>query len=353
MKRRATALTAVVCAAAMLMTGCQAKELSDEYVSVGKYKGVEVSGVEEPAAITDADVEAQISNILASYAEKVAVTNRAAEEGDIANIDYVGTKDGVAFDGGTAEGFDLTLGSGGFIDGFEAGIIGHHAGETFELNLTFPENYSEELAGQAVVFTVTLNSLSVEESPELTDDLVKETLSEEAQSVEEYKKEIKEELEKINEENYQAELRDAAWNVVLENTTVNEYPEEAIKEYTDMITTEYQTMATYYGLEFAEFLETYMGMDEETFNTEVEKVAQQQVKSDLVRDLLAENVKIGDSEKAYQEVYARYASYYSYTDVDAFLEEMESAGNKEALDKLVLLELVQNWIVDNCKIVAE
>lgn len=354
MKRRIVALTAVACMAAVLMTGCKREGLSNEYVSIEAYKGIEVTEVEEAAAVTDEDIEAQIEYILTGYSENVEVTDRAAQEGDIANIDYVGKKDDVAFDGGTAEGYDLTLGSGVFIDGFEDGIVGHEIGETFDLNLTFPETYtSEELAGQAVVFTVTLNSLSVKETPELTDEFVKEKLSTESETVEEYKAEVKADLQKTNEENYDAELRDAAWEVVLENATVKEYPEEAIAEYTDMLTSEYQTMASYYGMEFEDFLETYLGMDEDTFYSEVETIAQTQVKSDLVRDLLAESVKIDDSEDAYREVYARYAEYYAYTDVDAFLEDMESAGNRETLDNLVLLELVQNWIVEHCKIVTE
>ena len=125
MKKRVTALTAVACAAVVLMTGCKAKELSNEYVTVSVYKGVEVEKVEASAEVTDADVEAQIENILSSYAEAVEITDRAAQDGDIANIDYVGTKDGVAFDGGSYEGYDLTLGSGTFIEGFEEGIIGY------------------------------------------------------------------------------------------------------------------------------------------------------------------------------------------------------------------------------------
>lgn len=351
MKKRMTALTAVACAAVVLMTGCKAKELSNEYVTVSAYKGVEVEKVEASAEVTDADVEAQIENILSGYAESVEVTDRAAQEGDIANIDYIGTKDGVAFDGGSYEGYDLTLGSGTFIDGFEEGIIGHNIGETFDLNLTFPESYqSEELAGQDVVFTVTLNSLSVSEVPEITDDFVKENLSKESETVEAYKAELKKQLQETNDEAYQSSLRNAAWNAVLENTTVNKYPEEAIQEYTDMIYSEYENMAQYYGLEFAEFLETYMGMDEETFAEKVEEVAQEQVKSDLVRDLIAENVKgIDTSEKAYEAVYADYAESYSYDDVDTFLSDMEEAGNRERLDDLVLLQLVQDWTADNCK----
>lgn len=351
MKKRMTALVAVMCAASMLMTGCQAKELSNEYVTVSAYKGVEIEKIDEAAEVTDADVESQIEYLLSSYAETVEVTDRAAQDGDIANIDYVGTKDGVAFDGGSYEGYDLTLGSGTFIDGFEAGIVGHNIGETFDLNLTFPEEYSsEELAGQDVIFTVTLNSLSVEEIPELTDDFVKENLSTESETVEEYKAELKTTLQESNEQSYQDSLREAAWSAVLENATVNEYPEEAVQEYTDMLYSEYETMATYYGMEFADFLETYMGMDEDTFASQVDEVVKAQVKSDLVRDLIAENVSaIDTSEKAYEEVYAEYAEYYAYDDVETFLADMEEEGNRESLDSIVLLQLVQDWIAENCK----
>lgn len=351
MKKRMTALVAVMCAASMLMTGCQAKELSNEYVTVSAYKGVEIEKIDEAAEVTDADVESQIEYLLSSYAETVEVTDRAAQDGDIANIDYVGTKDGVAFDGGSYEGYDLTLGSGTFIDGFEAGIVGHNIGETFDLNLTFPEEYSsEELAGQDVIFTVTLNSLSVEEIPELTDDFVKENLSTESETVEEYKAELKTTLQESNEQSYQDSLREAAWSAVLENATVNEYPEEAVQEYTDMLYSEYETMATYYGMEFADFLETYMGMDEDTFASQVDEVVKAQVKSDLVRDLIAENVSaIDTSEKAYEAVYAEYAEYYAYDDVETFLADMEEEGNRESLDNIVLLQLVQDWVAENCK----
>lgn len=351
MKRKMTAVAAVICAASMLMTGCGAKELSNEYVTVSAYKGVEIEKIEASAEVTDEEVEAKIESTLSDFAESVEVTDRAAQEGDIANIDYVGTKDGEAFDGGSYEGYDLELGSGSFIEGFEEGIVGHNIGENFDLNLTFPENYkSEELAGQDVVFNVTLNSLSVKEIPELTDDFVKENLSEEAETVEEYKAELKKEMQETNDESYRSSLREAAWNAVLENTTVNEYPEEEVQKYVDMIRSEYETMAGYYNLEFDEFLETYMGMDEETFETQVKEVAQNQVKSDLVRDLLADNVKgIDKSDKAYENVYAEYAKYYSYDDVETFLTDMEDAGNKESLDDLVLLRLVQDWTADNCK----
>ena len=349
MKKRMTAIVVAGVTAAMLLAGCQTKELSNEYVTISEYKGVEITKIEK-VEVTDEDVETEIQAILDTYSTTEEVTGRAAELGDIANIDYVGKKDDVAFDGGTAEGYDLELGSGTFIDGFEDGIVGYNVGETFDLNLTFPETYySEDLAGQEVVFTVTLNSLSVVVVPELTDEFVKENLSAESETVEEYKAEIKAELQELNDEDYETSLRNAAWSAILENATINEYPEDAVQEYVDILYSEYETMASYYGMEFADFLTTYMGMDEETFAAQVEEVGQAQVKSDLVRDLLVENVNVDTSEAVFEAAYEEYAEYYGYETVEDFLSAMETADNKDYLDRLILLEIVQDWVVDNCK----
>lgn len=350
MKKKMMTVAAVSTATMMFLTGCQAKELSNEYVTVKEYKGVEVAKVEK-TDVTDEVVENKINSLLNDYATKEEVTDRAAELGDFVNIDYEGKKDGVAFDGGTAAGFELELGSNRFIEGFETGVVGHQVGETFDLNLTFPEEYqAEELAGQEVVFTVTLNSISVKKVPELTDEFVKTNLSEDAETVKEYKKEVKEDMKEDSEETYEANLRNAVWTAVLEKAEVKKYPEEEIQKYSDMLRSQYESYASMYGVEFAEFLNTYMnGMDEETFNTQVKSAAETQVKSDLVRDLLAENVNIDTSEDAYQEKYEEVAELYGYEETEEFLTQMEAAGNKESLDDLVLLQLVQDWVADHCK----
>ena len=169
-------LTLCCAAAVMLAAGCGKKsdtaeetttaasetqaEITDkgEVTKLGEYKGMEVT--KEDTTVTDDEVVTRIQNILAANPEIIEITDRPAQEGDTVNIDYVGMKDGVAFDGGTAEGYDLELGSGVFIDGFEDGLIGANTGEERSLNLTFPENYGNaDLAGQAVVFDVTVNKI--------------------------------------------------------------------------------------------------------------------------------------------------------------------------------------------------
>ena len=142
-----------------------------EVTSLGEYKGLKVDRMS--TEVTDEELNTRIQSILDANPEYVAITDRAAKEGDIVDIDYVGMKDGVAFEGGTSEGYKLELGSGSFIDGFEEGLVGAKTGEERSLNLTFPEQYhSEELAGQAVVFDVTVNGIEEKRDAVLDDNFV-------------------------------------------------------------------------------------------------------------------------------------------------------------------------------------
>ncbi len=344
MKKKVVAFTLAMSMSAMLLAGCQSKELSNKYATITSYKGVEVDKIDKPE-VSDDDVDAQIQSTMIDHIADIT-EQRAAKEGDKAIIDFVGKKDGEAFQGGTSSNYALELGSNTFIDGFEDGIIGHTPGETFDLNLTFPENYqSTDLAGQEVVFTVTLNGFL----PELSDDIVK-ILADKSETVEEYKKEVKNDLQATKDESYESSLKEAAWNAILDNTEVKEYPEDKVQEYIDMMNEQYETMASYYNMEFEDFLTTYMQMDQDTYDEKVKEAAEKQVKSDLARDLLLDNVKkIDTSDEARQSIYEQYAEYYGYSDVDSFLEAMENAGNMDKLDALVKLEMVQNWVADNCK----
>lgn len=348
MKKRIAVLTAGICAMSLMLTGCS-KEISNDYITISQYKGVEVEK-QEVKKVSDEDVEQQIESIRQSNAVSKEITDRPAQDGDQVTIDYEGKKDGVAFDGGTAQDQPLTLGSNSFIDGFEEGIIGHNIGETFDLNLTFPEDYqpNPDLAGQAVVFTVTLDAISVSEVPELNDEFVK-SVSEESKTVEEYKKEIKESMTKSNKETTEAALKDAAWTVVMDNTEVKKYPKEKLQDLIDMIKEQYQSMAGYYGMEFEEFLSQYMNMDEETFNTEVTKAAKEQLKQNLAVELIVKKAKVDVSEKALNKKYKEYAENYGYESADALKKAMKDAGNEENLEQMAKLEIVQEWVAENCK----
>ena len=221
MKKKLAVLAAGICALSLFLTGCSG-EISNDYVTITKYKDVEIDKVDADA-VSDNDVEAQINSVLQSKSTTTEVTDRAAQTGDTVTIDYEGKKDGVAFDGGTANNYELTIGSGTFIDGFEDGIIGMKKGQTKDLDLTFPEEYSsEELAGQEVVFKVTLQSFK--RAPELTDDWAAKNTD--CKTAEEYRKEIRTTLEDEAKTSAQNTLRETAWNTVLSASEVKEYPQD-------------------------------------------------------------------------------------------------------------------------------
>lgn len=193
----------------------------DKAVKLGEYKGLKLT--KKVTEVTDTDIQNAITDALEnSYVE----VDRAAKEGDTVNIDYVGTMDGQEFDGGSATGYDLKLGSHSFIDGFEDGLIGAKAGDTVTLNLTFPKNYTEELSGKAVTFTVTVNKVQ-EATKEISEDWVKANT--EFASVADYTRDIRVQLETKNNTDAENTMESEAWQNVLENSVINEYPDTLVQ----------------------------------------------------------------------------------------------------------------------------
>ncbi len=215
------------------MTGCGNNKAGDysKYVELGEYKGIEYT--KAVAEVTDDEVQAEVDAFLAGLATTEEVTDRAIKDGDIVNIDFVGSMDGVEFEGGYAEGHDLTIGSNSFIDGFESGLIGHEIGEEVSLDLTFPDPYENnpDYAGKAVTFDVTINSISIKVTPELTDAVVKENTD--YDTVKTYKDSIKEGLLATEEANAEAQVQSEIFNQVVQNSKVNGFDEAEVKRLVD------------------------------------------------------------------------------------------------------------------------
>lgn len=334
--------------AALLLTGCSG-EISNDYVTVSKYKGLEV---EKTVAqkVTDEMVDAQIQSVLEASAETKEVTGRAAKDGDVVVIDYVGKMDGVAFDNGSANDQELELGSNTYIDGFEAGVVGHEIGETFDLKLNFPENYppSPEKAGKEAVFTVTLKAIQEKAVPELNDEFIA-TVSETAKTVDEYKAEVKKQMEESYKATAENTVKENVMKALMENTEVTKYPKKELKAMQDIIHRQYEDMADYYGLEFDDFLTTYMGMDEDTFETQLVKAAKAQVKQQLAIELIAEKAKLDISEKVLEKRYESYVEEYGFESVEQMKKELKDNGSDGQLKEMAITEIVQEWLVENCR----
>lgn len=296
---------------------------AEDYVTVGDYEGLEVTV--DVVNFTDADVETQFNEEVEYYVEYAdlftytPVDKTTVEDGDIVNIDYVGKKDGVAFDGGTAQGHNLEIGSGSFIDGFEEGLIGHSVGETTTLNLTFPENYhSEELAGAAVTFDVTINSINTREMPEVTDELIaKMDLG--FSTIAEYKEDIKLYLQEDCETTNKSARDVAVWEAVYAVCEVKEPPKELVTDLKAAISQNAEMYASYYGVTLEEFVTTYMGQTMEGYEAECETSATENAKQKLAIAAVAKKagIEVSDADvKAAAE--AEYEDY-GYETADAML----------------------------------
>ncbi len=346
MRKRLTILLAGAMSIAMMLTGCQASQgLETDDIKITQYRGVEIDEIEKPAEVTDEDVESSIQTTLESQAETKEVTDRAVQDGDIVNIDFVGKIDGKEFDGGSSEGYDLEIGSDTFIDGFEDSIVGHKIGDKFDWEGKFPDDYGNtEYAGKDVVFTITVNSITEKKVPELTDELVAD-LSETAKTVKEYKAEVKQQLTDDNEAEYNNELYSAVWQEVLNNTEVKKYPDGEKEEFVQALTDNYKSVAENYGMEFADFLEQMMGMTEDDFNQQAEAAAEQNVMSRMATEAIAEKENIKLDDDTYEAELQKIADQYGYESVDALKEQADEDTLKDtALNNIVVERVAKHCI---------
>lgn len=321
-----------------LLVGCGSGDgkLSNRKITINKYKGLEVTKV-TPAEVTEDDINLTIESDIQINWEKVGLKDRAAQDGDTVVIDFSGKVDGEALDNASATDSLLELGSGQFIDGFEAGIVGHTPGETFDLNLTFPDPYqtNTELSGKAVVFTITLDAIL----PEFSEELVP-YLSETAKTVEEYKAQIKKDLEESNAETAKQELMNKLWLALLEECETKKYDEDELQELMDNLETQYFSQYYYfmtvYSLDFDQLLEL--------LEVDIEQDAKDRLSLEYAIELIADKEDIKVTDKIYEEKLKEYATKYGYDDVEAF----ETANGKESIKIVILQEKVGEILLENC-----
>ncbi|MBQ9543650.1 MAG: trigger factor [Clostridia bacterium] len=256
-------------------------------VTVKEYKGLKAEKTVRTA--TDEEVDAEISRVRERNARTVDVTDRAAKDGDVADIDYEGSVDGKVFEGGSDKGHKLTLGSHSFIPGFEDQVIGHSVGDEFDVNVTFPEDYhAEELKGKAAVFKVKLNGIEFKELPELDDEFAKDVS--EFDTLDEYKADVR---AKINDRYSAAadnEVENKLIDALLENTEVD-VPQCMFDEEADAVLRNYESNMAQSGISMEMYLK-YTGMTPEKMKEQVMPQAQRQVKTRLALEKAAQLEKI-------------------------------------------------------------
>ena len=318
----------------------------DDNMKIGNYEGLVYNSVLEE--VTDDAVEKEIQDTLNWYAEGEHLLEGEAADGDTVNIDYAGTIDGEAFDGGTAEDQTLTIGDGGYIDGFEDGIIGMKPGETKDINVTFPEDYgAENLAGKDAVFTITLNYIEGEEIiPELTEEFVKENFD--VDTIDEYRDSVRADLEENAQTLFETEQQGQVTDGLMEICEVDNVDEDAVEKDMQEVIDQYQYYAGMYGMEYEDFLSSY-GMDKESFEKELKEQATYFEKQNMILHKIAEleNIEVTDEDvEAYlQEM----ADSYGYDSLDDLKSEMENEGfdpMEDSRDNL-LLQKTKEWLVEH------
>lgn len=315
----------------------------DKYVgTVGDYSNISVE-TDAKLQITDETVQQYIEYVLSSVVDDLVETDRAAENGDVVNIDFEGFQDGVAFQGGASEGYDLELGSGSFIPGFESGLVGYKAGDYVELNLTFPENYkSESLAGQDVVFKVTINAVKEHKMPELTDDVIVKFGIEGISTVDEFKAYVTKSLESTAENTYVNSRRDAVLKAVYNSSEflTDDVPANLLNYYITQVKSTDQANATRYGISLENYVAGNYGKTMDEYNEECRVQALEMAKDALLCEKIARAENIVVTDKDIEEQMAIDAANYGYKSVDEFKAAMDGNDYKNYLVEIRVIDKI-------------
>lgn len=304
-------------------------------VKIDGYKGIEVT--KEVKKVTDEDIDAEINRVRERNSRMIEVTDRAAALNDTVNIDYEGFVGKTAFEGGKAEGYDLVLGSGSFIPGFEDQIVGHNIGDEFDVKVTFPKEYhAEDLAGKKAVFKTKLNGIKFKELPELDDDFAKDVSD--FDTFAEYRADVKSKLEKANEAEADSQVENQLIDALIEKLEAD-IPESMFVAETENYVRDYDTRLRYQGLDLKTYFQ-YTGMDLDALRTQLRPQAEKQVKTRLALEKIAELEKIEPSEEEVEAEFKRIADAYGM-EVEKVKESVDAAEIAADLKVKGAVELVK------------
>lgn len=311
----------------------------DDYVKLGDYLGIEVEKEEE--VITEEDMEIAINNICRSFPEVVKTDKEVVEDGDVVNINYEGLLDGEAFEGGTAEDTNLTIGSDTFIDGFEDGLIGAKAGETVSLNLTFPKDYqNDQLKGQEVVFNVKINYIGEEKTPELTEEFIA-TYTGKEMTIDEFREQLKSELLEEKKTTIESNKLNAVITAVIENSTVSGFPEGMQEQEINNTVEQIKLEAEGAEMEFADYLSQYYNLLEEEFNEQIEAYTEEYLTKRLITEAIIKKEGLELTDKEYKTAVKEYAET-----MQSSVEDLENRTGKDSLEEYFQWQKTWNYVLD-------
>lgn len=293
-------------------------------VKLGEYKGLKKE--QTPVEVTEEDIKTELDRIANTNARTLDITDRPVQADDTVNIDYAGTVDGVAFDGGTAEGYDLKIGSHSFIDTFEDQIIDHTIGEEFDVNVTFPEEYhAAELAGKPAVFHVKVNGIKAKELPEINDEFAQDVS--EFDTLEEYKEDLKKAILERKEKAAESELKNKLLDAVVA-TAEMDMPKPMVDEECDQMINDYAQTLRYQGMDMNQYMK-YTGTTMESLVASVRPEAEKRLKENLVLEAIAKAENLEVSEEEIEAEFEKMATMYGME-----VEQIKNSIGKSETDSI-------------------
>ena len=312
-------------------------------VTLGKYKGVKVDKAD--VEVTDEEVNAEIDKEREKNSRTVDITDRAVKDGDIATIDFEGFVDGVAFDGGKGEDYPLTIGSGAFIPGFEAALVGAEVGKETDVNVTFPEDYqASELAGKAAVFKCTVKKLQEKQLPDLDDDFVSE-VSDESDTVEQYKEEIKKKISDRKAADAKNAKEDAVIDAIIEDAKMD-IPDAMVDTQQRQMVQDYAQRLQSQGISMEQYMQ-FTGMTTQTLLEQVKPQALKRIQSRLVLEAVVAAENITATEEDFEEEAKVMGEAYQM-DVEKVKELLGENGKKQVMQDICVKKAVE-FVVENAK----
>jgi len=305
-------------------------------ITVAGYKGIEA--VKPSTEVTDEDIEKDLKLKQEANAREITVEGRNAENGDIATIDFEGFTDGVPFEGGKGDDYDLELGSGSFIPGFEDQIVGHAVGDSFDVNVTFPEQYAEELAGKDAVFKVTVKDLKEKQLPDIDDEFVKDIS--EFDTLDELKEDIRKTLTEQRESSSKKTFENAVYDSLSE-LVEGEIPECMYKKAVDNMISEFRYNIESQGMSFDKYIQA-IGMNEESIRAMYRPRAEKDVKIELALVKIAEIEGIEVTEEEISEEYDKMAERYG-----AKVEDVKAAISEEGVKAELKARKASDFVTEN------
>lgn len=319
---------------------CTVTVITKPEASIEGYKGIEVT--KEPVVVTEGDIDAEIERVRERNSRIVTVEDRAAENGDITVIDFDGYVDDKQFDGGKAENYELTLGAGQFIPGFEEQVVGHKTGEEFDVNVTFPEDYhAEELKGKPAVFKIKLHEIKKKELPVVDDEFVKDVS--EFDTLEEYKKDLEKNLLDRREKAADSDVENQLVDAVVEKV-VAEIPDEMVENEIDEMINSFAYRLQSQGLKLETYLK-YTGMTTDNMRTEYKPQAERQVRLRLGLEKIAQIEEIKPTEEETEEEYKKLSEAYGMP-----LENVKNLIRAEDLNADIANRKVVEFLRENAVI---